>query len=158
MSWLGQASEHDADHSETYEGGSGSCIAFEVARYAAVSTDPGERAFDDPAHGKDDEAMQLLALDDFQCPGASVCDGCGGLGPLVASVGEDALDKGEGRRVRREPGAIAVLYIGGMDDDVQQEAERVDQGMPLAALGAMAAGVRILLSRPGYRSFRGVLT
>src|SRR5712671_2779159 len=61
MRWFGQASEHDADHGETDESGGGSCIALEVARQAAVSNDPGEVAFDDPALGKNDEAMQLVS-------------------------------------------------------------------------------------------------
>src|SRR4029077_17744857 len=89
MSWFGQASEHDADHGETDESGGGSCIALEVARQAAGSTDPGEGAFDDPALGKNDEAMPLVSLDDFQRPGAGLFDGCDRLRSLVAGVGED---------------------------------------------------------------------
>src|SRR6266436_3542020 len=123
MRWFGQASEHDADHGETDESGGGSCIALEVARQAAVSTDPGEGAFDDPALGKNDEAMQLVSLDDFQRPGAGLCDGCGRLRSLVAGVGEDALDEGkEAARtlVKNQSRAIAILHIGRVDDDVQQ--------------------------------------
>src|SRR6266403_5406696 len=113
MRWFGQASEHDADHGETDESGGGSCIALEVARQAAVSTDPGEGAFDDPALGKNDEAMQLVSLDDFQRPGAGLCDGCGRLRSLVAGVGEDVLDEGkEAARtlVKNQSRAIAILH------------------------------------------------
>ena len=141
MRWFGQASEHDADHGETDESGGGSCIALEVARQAAVSTDPGEGAFDDPALGKTDEAMQLVSLDDFQRPGAGLCDGCGRLGSLVAGVGEDALDEGEEAArtlVKNQSRAIAILHIGRVDDDVQQEAERVDENVALAARDLLA--------------------
>ena len=48
---------------------------------------------------------------------------------------------GKRRRVRasrtsRAP--VAILQIGGMDNDVQQEAERVDQDVPLAARDLLA--------------------
>src|SRR4030095_9598525 len=124
--WPGQASEHETSHGETYEGGDGSSIALAIARQAAVSTDPGERALDDPAFGENDEAMQLVTLDDLQGPGAGCGDGCGQHRSLVAGIGEDALDEGEEAArapIEDEPRAIAILHISRMDDDVQQEAE-----------------------------------
>jgi hypothetical protein len=36
-------------------------------------------------------------------------------------------------------GAIAVLNIGGMNDNVQQETQRVDQDVPLATLDLHAS-------------------
>ncbi len=63
--------------------------------------DPGERSLDDPAFGKHDEAMQFIALDDRQLPGASLGDGGRGLLPPVPGISEDKLDEGEKRRVRR---------------------------------------------------------
>ena len=141
MEWPGQASEHDADHGETDECGDGTGIALEVARQATVSADPGKRALDDPALGKDDEAMQLVALDDFQLPGASLGDGGSRLRPLVAGIGEDALDEGEQAPrapIKNQSCAVAILHIGGMDDDAQEEAQRVDEDMPLAARDLLA--------------------
>ena len=79
MSWVGQASEHDADHCETDEGGGGSRVALEVAGEAPIVADPGERSLDDPALGQHDEAMQFIALDDRQLPGAGLGDGGRGL-------------------------------------------------------------------------------
>lgn len=95
MEWPGQALEHDADHGETYEGRGGSRIAFEVACEASVSADPCEGSLDDPPFGQDDEAMQLVALDDLQLPGARLGDGSSGFRSLVAGIGEDALDERE---------------------------------------------------------------
>lgn len=141
MSWPGQASEHDSDHSEAYESGDGASVAFEVAGQAAVSTDPGERAFDDPAFGENDEAMQLVALDDLELPGAGLCNGCGCLCALVAGIREDTLDEGEeaaGAPIEDESSAIAILHIGRMHNDAQQEAERVDEDVPLAARDLLA--------------------
>jgi len=150
MGWLGQASEHETDHGETYEGGDGASVALEIARQAPVSTDPRERALDDPAFGQNDEAMQLVALDDLQRPGAGFCDGCGQHRSLVAGIGEDARDEGEEAArapVEDEPRAIAVLHGGRVNDDVQQEAERVDEDVPLAARDLLARIVALRVER-----------
>lgn len=80
--------------------------------------------------------MQLVALDDHQRPGAGLCEGGGGRGSLVAGVGEDALDKGKEATcalIEDQSCAITILHAAGMDDDAQEEAERVDEDMPLAA-------------------------
>ena len=57
--------------------------------------DPGERSLDDPAFGKHGEAMQFIALDDRQLPGAGLGDGGRGLLPPVPGISEDKLDEGE---------------------------------------------------------------
>jgi hypothetical protein len=85
--------------------------------------------------------MQLLAFDDLQLPGAGLGDGSGGLGSLIASISEDALDEGEqasGAPIEDQPGAVTILQIGAMDNDVQEKAERVDKNMPLAARDLLA--------------------
>jgi hypothetical protein len=140
-SWPGQAFEHDADHGEANEGCSGSCVALEVSREAAVVADPGERALDNPSLGQDDEAMRLVSFDDLQLPGAGLGDGSGRFGSLIAGIGEDALDKREqasGAPIEDQPGAVAILQIGAVDDNVQQKAERVDKNMALAARDFLA--------------------
>ena len=136
MSWLGQASEHDADHGETDEGRGGSRVALEVAREAAIVADPGEGSFDDPPFGQDYEAVEFVSLDDLQLPGAALGQSVGGFRALVAGIGEDALDEGkEAARalIENEPRPVAILHIGRVDNDVQQEAERIDENMPFAA-------------------------
>ena len=141
MSWPGQASEHDADHGEAHEGGDRSGVALEVAREATVTADPRQRAFHDPAFGQDDELVQIAALDDFDNPTAGHGGGLRHTWPLIAGIGEDALDEGEEAArasIENEPRPVAILHIGGMDDDVQQEAERVDENMALAARDFLA--------------------
>jgi hypothetical protein len=141
MSWLDQASEHETDHGEADEGGGGSGVTLEVARKAAVVADPGQGSLDDPTLGQDDEAMQLVALDDLDLPGAGLGNGRGCLRSLVAGIGEDALDEREEATralVKHEPRAVAILHVGRMDDDVQQEAERIDEDVPLAARDLLA--------------------
>ena len=145
MGWAGQAAQHDADHGEAEEGGDGSGVALEVAGQAAVAADPGEGALDDPALGQDDEAMGIAALDDLQRPGSGLGDHLGHLRPLVAGVGEDAFDerKGSPRGAQQVTRAIAILNVGRVDGDAQQEAQRIDQDVALAA-GDFLARVKAL--------------
>jgi len=136
MIWSGQAPEHDADHCETDESRGGSGVALEVSGKASVVTDPGQGPFDDPTFGQDNEAVQFIAFDDLQLPGAGLCDGGGRLRPLVTGIGEDTLDEGEqatGAAIENQFRAVAVLHVGRMDDDIQEQAERVDEDVPLAA-------------------------
>jgi len=94
--------------------------------------------------------MQLVTLDDLQSPGAGLGDGCGERRSLVGGIGEDALDEGEEAArapIKDESRAIAVLHIGRMDDHVQQEAERVDEDVPLAARDLLARIVALRVER-----------
>ena len=112
MDWPGQASEHDADHGEADEGGGGSGVALKVAREPSIVADPRQRSLDDPTFGHDDEAMQLVALDDHDLPGAGLCDGGGRLWSLIAGIGEDTVDEGkEPARalVEHERRTVAIL-------------------------------------------------
>ena len=81
MIWPGQAPQHETDHSEAEEGGDGAGIAFEVACEATVAADPGEGVLDDPAFGKDDEAMEVGALDDLHPPCAEAATAACTFGP-----------------------------------------------------------------------------
>jgi hypothetical protein len=140
MGWPGQASEHEADHGEAHEGGDGSGIAFEITRQAAIATDPGQGSFDDPAFWQDDEVMRVGTLDDLEHPAACIGDRLCGLRSLIASIGEDALDEGKAaaRLSQNLTHAVAILNVGGMHDNAQQEAERIDENMALAACNLLA--------------------
>jgi len=113
-------------------------------------TDPCESPLHDPPFGQDDEAMQLVALDDLQRPGAGRGDGSSGFGSLVAGIGEDTLDEREQTArapIEDERSTIAILHRGGMDNDVQEEAERIDKDMPLAARDLLARIVPLRIDR-----------
>ena len=62
------------------------------------------------------------------------------LASRVSAVGKDALDEREqsSRPTQQMEGAVTVLNIGRMNDDVQQETQRVDQDVPLATLDLLA--------------------
>src|SRR5882757_8757598 len=128
MTWPCQASEHDADHGEPDEGGDGARISLEITRQAAIAADPGQGSFDDPALGQDDELVQIVALDDLEHPTAGAGSGLRGAWSLIAGIGEDPLDEGKKAArasIENQPRPVAVLNVGGMDDDVQQKAERM---------------------------------
>ena len=125
-------------------------MPLEVFRETTVMADPGQSALDDPAFGENDEAMQLVTLDDLDRPGPGLGEGCRQLRPLIVGVGEDAIEKGEQATrvaVEDQPRAVAVLYVGRMNDDIQQEAERVDKNVPLAALDLLARIVALRIDR-----------
>ena len=62
--------------------------------------DPGQGSFDDPALGQDDEFVHFVALDDLQHPTSGTGSRPRGARPLIAGIGEDALDEGKRQRVR----------------------------------------------------------
>lgn len=85
--------------------------------------------------------MRLAALDDFDDPTPGASSGFCQARSLVACIGEDALDEREeaaGAVIENQPCAIAILDIGGMHDNVQEQAERVDEDVPLAARNLLA--------------------
>jgi hypothetical protein len=145
MAWACQSAQHDADHGEAEEGSDGLRVTLEIAGQAAVAADPGKGALDDPSLGQDDKAMGVAALDDLQGPGTGLGDHLGHLWPLVSGVGEDAFDerKGSPRRAQYLARAIAILHVGRVDGDAQQEAQRVDQDVALAA-GDFLARIKAL--------------
>jgi hypothetical protein len=72
-------------------------------------------------------------------------------GSLVAGVGEDVLDKREqatGAPIENQPRPIAILNVGRMNDDVQQEAERIDKDVALAP-GDLLARIKPLRVKRG---------
>ena len=150
MTWPCQASEHDADHGQPDEGGDGAGVSLEIARQAAIAADPGQGAFDDPTLGQDDEFVQFVALDDLDHPMAGAGSGSCDAWSLIAGIGEDALDEGKkaaGASIENQPRSVAVLNIGGMDDDVQQEAERIDKDMALAPRDLLTRIVTLRVER-----------
>jgi len=129
-------------------------VTLEVFGETATAADPGECALDDPALGQDDEAMQLAAFDDLEFPSAGPCNRAGGLRRVISCVCKNTLDEREeaaGAAIEHEPCTVTILDIGGMDDDVQEEAERIDEYVPLAAFDLLASVIaRRIERRPPF--------
>ena len=84
--------------------------------------------------------MGVGAFDDLELPAAGLGDGRGGFRPLIAGIGKDALDEGEGAAGLAQDlaQAVAVLNVSAVDDDAQQEAKRVDEDVALAPRDLLA--------------------
>ena len=94
--------------------------------------------------------MPFGSLDDLDRPAAGLGDGGGERRALIAGVGEDALDEGEEAAradIEDKPCAVAVLHRGGVNDDVQEEAERVDEDVSLAARDLLARIIALRVER-----------
>ena len=94
--------------------------------------------------------MQCRSLDDLERPAAGSRGSGSHFRALIAAVGEDALDEGKQATrssVEHQRSAVAILDIGGMNGDAQQEAERIDEDVPLAALDLLARVVALRIER-----------
>lgn len=120
-------------------------MALEAAGEAAVAADPAKGPLDDPALRQDDEAMLVAAADDLELPCPGSPHGGSHLRPLIACITDGAFDEREQapRLPRQWLGPVAVLHIGRLHHDREQQAERVRQQVALAAddlLGRVVAG------------------
>src|SRR5215213_3839751 len=101
---------------------------------------PSQGPLHQPALGQDGKAAGAgLALDDLE-PQTLLCCSAGRGLALVAAIGEDQAEPGEAPAQpaadQRQP--IAILDVGGVDDDHQQQAQGVDQNVALAAVDLLA--------------------
>ena len=141
MIWSGQSPQHDSDHGEADECRDGAGVSLEVAREASVVADPSEGALDDPAVGQHDEAVQFVAFDDFYDPATRDGGGSRHARPLIAGIGEDALNEGKEAAcamIENQPRPVAILHVGRMDNDVQEKAQRIDEDVPFAPRDLLA--------------------
>lgn len=104
--------------------------AFVIARKAPVAADPSQSAFHDAALEQYDKEMKprtslRFTIWSVQSPVRATS---AHLWPGVATVGNDTLDEREAppRLPQQRFGAVTVLYTGGVDVDVQEQALRVD--------------------------------
>ena len=129
-------------------------MALEILGETSAAADPGKGALDDPAFGQNDEAMQLAAFDDLKFPGPGLGDGGGGFRRLISGIGEDGFYEWEEAAcaaIEHKPRTITILDIGGVDDNVQEEAERIDENVPLAPLDLLARVIaRWIERRPPF--------
>lgn len=115
-------------------------MAFEVAHQTAIAADPGECPLDDPSLWQDDKAVEMRSLDDFEVPGASGGDNLCHFRPLIARICENTFDerKAPPCSLQQIVGTIAVLNVGRQDAHAEQETERIDEDVALAARDLLA--------------------
>ena len=94
--------------------------------------------------------MQLGALDDLQDPAARARNCHRGAGSLIAGIGKDLQDERPHRArslVEHERGAVAILNVGGMNDNAQQEAERINEDLQFPPRDLLARIVALRVKR-----------
>ena len=115
---------------------------LEVLGETAVSVEPCQGSFDDPAARQKFEALCVVgALDDLDGPLADAAQGIAELVASITAIGEQVSQPGEavddlGEQQWR---AIAILDVGGVDQGVNQIALGVGKDMALAPLDLLAA-------------------
>ena len=84
--------------------------------------------------------MKVATPDDLHRPASRGGDRLGHFRPLVSGVGEDALDEGKAppRLEQQIARAVAILNVRRQDAHAEQEAERVDEDVALAARDLLA--------------------
>jgi hypothetical protein len=109
---------------------------------AAAAIEPGDGAFDDPAFGFNDEAFGAISpFDDLDHQAA---DRAGNAilerSPRIGAVGEQLAQERElfEQGGQQQDTAVAILDIGGRHQQVQHQAQRVDEEMTLLALDQLA--------------------
>lgn len=99
----------------------------------------------------------IRAFDDLDLP-VSRCGDCRGhFRPLISSVSEDALNerKTPPRLPQQITRSVTVLNIGGQHAHAEQEAERVDEDVALAARDFLARikALRVNFGAPFWAAF-----
>src|SRR5262245_23556780 len=128
-SGVGETFEHHGDGSNTHTGLAAGDSAFIIFAEAAMKSEPGEGAFDDPAFLQQDEALGAgRACLDFQ-------DHLAFVEPrdeaffVVPAVAAGASEAGEGvgwHLVEQLASALAVGHVGGGDNNGDEQAEGID--------------------------------
>lgn len=93
--------------------------------------------------------MKVRAFDDLDLPSASIRDDASHFRPLISGVGEDAFDKREAasRGPQQFAGSVSILDVGRQNTYAEQEAQRIDDDVALAAGDLLARVVPLRVER-----------
>src|ERR1700756_49124 len=115
---------------------------FPILCEASAAVEPRNRPFDDPTAWKHHKSFGVIgALDDFSFEmGEDFRQGLLEFLSLIAAVGKQLFqERIHPEQCRKKQNtAVAVLDIGGMNDRVQQQTQRIYENMALLALDFFA--------------------
>jgi hypothetical protein len=104
----------------------------------SAAVEPSNGALDDPAAWKHHKSCGLIgALDDLSLKvGKTLRQGLLELRPLIGAVGKELFQERvhPEQSSKKQDAAVAILYIGGVNDGVQQQAERIYENMAFLPL------------------------
>ena len=139
---------HQIDHGNADHGLTAFDECFVVFGQSAISTQPGEGPFHNPSFGQNLKGVHRGAFDDLNHPaippGRPIHEASG-----IPAVGEDEFQSAESspQAFHQQLAAVAVLDVGGMHDQRQDQAQRVDEHMPLAPPDFLA---RVITAVPPF--------
>ena len=144
---------HHIDHGNAYHGFAALNQRLIVFGKPSVLTEPGERSLNNPSLGQDDKLVRVRTLDDFDDPAVPADRPIHKL-PGITAVGPDHFKAPPSRTqlLDQQLAAVTVLDVGRVNDQREDQAERVNDDMALAPLGFLA---RIV---PSVAPFSAVLT
>ena len=141
-SGIAEFSQHEANGGETQECEPLAIEVLPILGEPAAAVEPGNRALDDPATWKHHKSFGPIGpLDDFSFEmRQDFRERLVEFRPLIAAVGKQLLQEWihPEQRGKQYDAAVAVLDVGGMNDRVQQQTQRVYENMALLALDLLA--------------------
>ena len=146
--WL-QAMQHDVNHRNADHGFATVGQGLVVLAESTILAEPAEGSLNDPPSRQEDESLLLDGpLDDIEDPVAElrrpIDEGAG-----VASIGPNPLQTREPafQLPQHELRPVTILNLGAVHDHGQQQSERIDDYMTLAARDFLA---RVIAMRPPF--------
>ncbi len=144
---------HHIDHGNAYHGFAALNQRLIVFGESSIFAQPSERSLDNPALGKDDKLVRVRTFDDFDNSAVPADRPIHKLSG-IATIGPDHFKAPPSRPqlLDQQLAAITVLDVGRVNDQREDQAERVNNDVTLAPLGFLA---RIV---PSVAPFSAVLT
>ena len=139
-----QVDHHDKDHGFTAGG-----EHLVVLAHPPIPADPAEGPLHDPTPRQDHKADDIIAaLDDLQNPVSKRSRPFDQFA-RIATVRPDQLQASipPTELAQHQLGSVAILNVRGMNNDGQNQSQRVDDNMPLATVDLLA---RVVAMRPPF--------
>jgi len=145
--------KHHIDHGNADHGLTALRQRLIVFGKSAVLPKPCECSFNNPSLGEDDELVRLRAFDDLNDPAVPADRPIHKL-PGITSIGPDHFKAPPSRTelMDQQFAAVTVLNVGRVNDQCEDQAERVHNDMALTPLDFLARVV------PSVAPFSAVLT
>src|SRR4051794_816029 len=144
----GEPSDSELDRGQDNEGGQGLGEVLEVLGETPVSSEPGKGTLNHPPARQHDKTLHVVApLDDLHAQHRPLCHCSFNLPGVVAAIGPDQFEPREAAAylVEDQPGPVAVLDRGGVDNDPHRQPFAIDQGVDLAPLDLLTSVVTHLV-------------
>ncbi len=140
---------HQIDHCDKYHRFTAGGQHFIVLAHPPIPTDPAEGPLHDPTLRQDRKADDLIAtLDDLQNPVSKRSrpfDQFARITTIRPNQLQASIPPTEPGQYQLGP--VAILNVGGMNNDGQYQPQRVDDDMPLATVDLLA---RVVATRPPF--------